>query len=145
MAPDDVLFYADTGDETMKVEAFGVKLQISDLLDVDPKGAARGSQNQGSSPPRLRSHQRRALPLPGRHPPPAGLRGAWTTSTAPPVTPPACWRTNWPTRWAKRSYQGIAGTCAEECDDPIPEERRRHVPGVRLCVPCKTRLERLGR
>ncbi|MNG74367.1 hypothetical protein D3C79_328480 [compost metagenome] len=42
MAPDDVLFYADTGDETMKVEAFGVKLQISDLLDVDPKGGNKG-------------------------------------------------------------------------------------------------------
>ena len=42
MEPDDVLFYADTGDETMKVEAFGVKLQISDLLDVDPKGGSKG-------------------------------------------------------------------------------------------------------
>lgn len=42
MKPDDVLFYADTGDETMKVEAFGVKLQISDLLDVDPKGGSKG-------------------------------------------------------------------------------------------------------
>ena len=42
MTPDDVLFYADTGDETMKVEAFGVKLQISDLLDVDPKGGSKG-------------------------------------------------------------------------------------------------------
>ena len=42
MAPDDVLFYADTGDETMKVEAFGVKLTISDLLDVDPKSGSKG-------------------------------------------------------------------------------------------------------
>ncbi|MCF5758987.1 DUF2597 family protein [Aeromonas veronii] len=42
MKPDDVLFYADTGDEKMKVEAFGVKLQISDLLDVDPKGGSKG-------------------------------------------------------------------------------------------------------
>ena len=42
MEPDDVLFYADTGAETMKVEAFGVKLQISDLLDVDPKGGSKG-------------------------------------------------------------------------------------------------------
>lgn len=42
MKPDDVLFYADTGDETMKVEAFGVKLVISDLLDVDPKGGSKG-------------------------------------------------------------------------------------------------------
>ncbi|MDR7019596.1 phage protein [Aeromonas salmonicida] len=42
MKPDDVLFYADTGDETMKVEAFGVKLLLSDLLDVDPKGGSKG-------------------------------------------------------------------------------------------------------
>ena len=42
MEPDDVLFYADTGSETMKVEAFGVKLLISDLLDVDPKGGSKG-------------------------------------------------------------------------------------------------------
>lgn len=42
MKPDDVLFYADTGDETMKVEAFGVKLQIADLLDIDPKGGSKG-------------------------------------------------------------------------------------------------------
>lgn len=42
MAPDDVLFYADTGDETMKVEAFGVKLVIADLLDIDPKGGSKG-------------------------------------------------------------------------------------------------------
>jgi phage/conjugal plasmid C-4 type zinc finger TraR family protein len=33
----------------------------------------------------------------------------------------------------------------EECDDPIPAARRQTVPGVRLCVPCKTRLERLSR
>ncbi|EKP0277982.1 DUF2597 family protein [Aeromonas bestiarum] len=42
MKPDDVLFYADTGNETMKVEAFGVKLVISDLLDIDPKGGSKG-------------------------------------------------------------------------------------------------------
>ncbi|MGR1200358.1 TraR/DksA family transcriptional regulator [Aeromonas hydrophila] len=45
----------------------------------------------------------------------------------------------------KGHYQGESRHLCEECDDPIPEERRRHVPGVRLCVPCKTRLERLGR
>lgn len=38
MKPEDVLFYADTGDETQKVEVFGVKLLIADLLDLDPKG-----------------------------------------------------------------------------------------------------------
>ena len=25
----------------------------------------------------------------------------------------------------------------EECDAPIPEARRKAVPGVRLCVPCQ--------
>ena len=45
----------------------------------------------------------------------------------------------------RNHYQGESRHQCEECDDPIPEERRRHVPGVRLCVPCKTRLERLGR
>ena len=41
MKPDDVLFYADTGTEIMKVEAFGVKLLVSDLLDIDPKGGSK--------------------------------------------------------------------------------------------------------
>ena len=41
MEPDDVLFYADTGSDQMKVEAFGVKLLVSDLLDVDPKGGSK--------------------------------------------------------------------------------------------------------
>ena len=45
----------------------------------------------------------------------------------------------------KGSYQGESRHLCEVCGGPIPEERRRHVPGVRLCVPCKTRLERLGR
>lgn len=26
----------------------------------------------------------------------------------------------------------------EECDTPIPEARRKALPGVRLCVPCQT-------
>ena len=43
----------------------------------------------------------------------------------------------------KGRYQGESLHQCEECDDPIPEGR--HIPGVRLCVPCKTRLERLGR
>ncbi|MGE6179138.1 TraR/DksA family transcriptional regulator [Aeromonas salmonicida] len=45
----------------------------------------------------------------------------------------------------KGRYQGESRHQCEECDDPIPEERRRHIPGVRLCVPCQTRLEQLGR
>jgi phage/conjugal plasmid C-4 type zinc finger TraR family protein len=28
--------------------------------------------------------------------------------------------------------------CCEECDDPIPEARRKALPGVRLCVRCQS-------
>lgn len=42
-------------------------------------------------------------------------------------------------------HQGMSLSRCEECDDSIPEARRQQVPGVRLCVPCQTRLERLGR
>ncbi|MDF2415842.1 TraR/DksA family transcriptional regulator [Aeromonas sp. 1HA1] len=45
----------------------------------------------------------------------------------------------------KGRYQGMSLHQCEECDDPIPEARRHHVPGVRLCVSCQTRLERLAR
>jgi phage/conjugal plasmid C-4 type zinc finger TraR family protein len=31
----------------------------------------------------------------------------------------------------------------EECGDDIPEERRRLIPGVRLCVYCKEHEERV--
>jgi hypothetical protein len=41
MEPDDVLFYASTGSEEIKVEAFGVKLNVADLLDIDPKGGSK--------------------------------------------------------------------------------------------------------
>ena len=30
----------------------------------------------------------------------------------------------------------------EECDEPIPEARRRALPGVRLCVQCQEALDR---
>ena len=30
----------------------------------------------------------------------------------------------------------------EECDAPIPEARRRAVPGVRLCVNCQSGLDK---
>ena len=36
--PLDFLFYAKAGSEEMKVESFGNKLQLSNLLDIDPKG-----------------------------------------------------------------------------------------------------------
>ncbi len=34
----DLVFYANTGNEEMKVEAFGVVLRISSLLDIDSSG-----------------------------------------------------------------------------------------------------------
>lgn len=33
--------------------------------------------------------------------------------------------------------QGPSLTHCEECAAPIPEARRKAVPGVRLCVPCQ--------
>lgn len=30
----------------------------------------------------------------------------------------------------------------EECGDPIPEARRKAIPGVRLCVGCQSELEK---
>ncbi|EAA5440546.1 DUF2597 domain-containing protein [Salmonella enterica subsp. diarizonae] len=36
--PVDFLFFADTGDSEMKVEAFGCKLVISNLVNIDSKG-----------------------------------------------------------------------------------------------------------
>ena len=38
--PLDLLFYAKAGDEEQKIEAFGCKLNLSDLLNIDPKGGA---------------------------------------------------------------------------------------------------------
>lgn len=40
MEPVDFLFYAKAGSEEIKVEAFGCKLILSNLLDIDPKGGA---------------------------------------------------------------------------------------------------------
>ena len=34
--------------------------------------------------------------------------------------------------------QGPGLTHCEDCDAPIPEARRKAVPGVRLCVACQT-------
>lgn len=33
--------------------------------------------------------------------------------------------------------QGPGLEYCEECDSPIPEARRKAVPGVKLCVPCQ--------
>ncbi|MCG2582674.1 MAG: DksA/TraR family C4-type zinc finger protein [Marinobacter sp.] len=38
--------------------------------------------------------------------------------------------------------QGESATECEECDRPIPEARRKAIPGVRLCVKCQSALEK---
>ncbi len=37
---------------------------------------------------------------------------------------------------------GAGLTRCEECDAPIPEARRRIIPGVRLCVHCQESFDR---
>ncbi|MDK2597903.1 phage protein [Pseudoalteromonas obscura] len=36
--PIDILYYAKTGQDELKVEAFGCRYKLSDLLDIDTKG-----------------------------------------------------------------------------------------------------------
>jgi phage/conjugal plasmid C-4 type zinc finger TraR family protein len=38
--------------------------------------------------------------------------------------------------------QGPGRERCEECDAPIPEARRKAMPGVRLCVPCQEEHDR---
>src|SRR5690606_40861778 len=40
-------------------------------------------------------------------------------------------------RARSRLPQGPGLSHCEECDAPIPEARRKAMPGVRLCVPCQ--------
>ncbi len=40
-------------------------------------------------------------------------------------------------RARRRLPKGESLRHCEECEAPIPEARRRAVPGVRLCVPCQ--------
>ncbi len=37
---------------------------------------------------------------------------------------------------------GESATNCEECDCAIPEERRKAIPGVRLCIACQSALEK---
>lgn len=37
---------------------------------------------------------------------------------------------------------GESLTHCQECDEPIPEARRKALPGVRLCVACQAELEK---
>ena len=41
LEPFDVVFFAKAGDEELRVEAFGCKLRVSSLLNVDPKGGEK--------------------------------------------------------------------------------------------------------
>jgi phage/conjugal plasmid C-4 type zinc finger TraR family protein len=40
-----------------------------------------------------------------------------------------------------RLPEGESLTHCEECGDPIPDARRKAIPGVRLCVDCQSELE----
>ncbi|CDT98574.1 putative tail tube protein [Vibrio coralliirubri] len=42
--PHDCMFYANTGGAEDKIEVFGVKLQISDLLSVDPNSSDKSKR-----------------------------------------------------------------------------------------------------
>jgi phage/conjugal plasmid C-4 type zinc finger TraR family protein len=41
-----------------------------------------------------------------------------------------------------RLPEGEGCTHCEECEDAIPEARRKAIPGVRLCVRCQSNLEK---
>jgi phage/conjugal plasmid C-4 type zinc finger TraR family protein len=45
-------------------------------------------------------------------------------------------------RARSRLPSGPSLTHCEECDAPIPEARRRAMPGVRLCIACQEARER---
>lgn len=38
MGPFDIMFYGKTSKDEMKVEAFGCRIKLSDILDIDKKG-----------------------------------------------------------------------------------------------------------
>lgn len=41
LEPFDTVFFAKAGDDELRVEAFGCKLKVSSLLDIDPKGGSK--------------------------------------------------------------------------------------------------------
>ncbi len=45
-------------------------------------------------------------------------------------------------RARSRLPSGPSLSRCEDCDAPIPEARRRALPGVRLCVPCQEAQDR---
>ena len=42
----------------------------------------------------------------------------------------------------ERMPEGESATHCTECEEPIPEARRRAIPGVRLCVACQSEFEK---
>lgn len=38
--------------------------------------------------------------------------------------------------------QGESLTYCEECGEPIPQARRKAVPGVRLCIKCQSEMDK---
>jgi phage/conjugal plasmid C-4 type zinc finger TraR family protein len=36
---------------------------------------------------------------------------------------------------------GTGSPCCIDCGTPIPEARRRHLPGASRCVPCQSQIE----
>ena len=45
-------------------------------------------------------------------------------------------------RARSRLPKGAGRARCEECDEPIPEARRKAMPGVRLCVACQEAADR---
>lgn len=45
-------------------------------------------------------------------------------------------------RARSKQHKGPGLSRCEECDAPIPEARRKAVPGVRLCVACQAERDR---
>ncbi|WP_175895700.1 TraR/DksA C4-type zinc finger protein [Burkholderia cepacia] len=46
-------------------------------------------------------------------------------------------------RPAHRAIESAAFCQNEECGEPIPDERRRAVPGCRFCIECQARREQV--
>lgn len=46
-------------------------------------------------------------------------------------------------RARSRLGNGESRTRCEACEEPIPEARRKALPGVRLCVACQTEMEKI--
>jgi phage/conjugal plasmid C-4 type zinc finger TraR family protein len=44
-------------------------------------------------------------------------------------------------RARSRLVQGDSLLACEECGEPIPEARRKALPGVRMCVPCQSEAD----